>query len=195
MANQNRTLGRFILGDIPPAPRGVPQIEVIFDIDANGILHVTAKDKGTGKSQNIRIEAGSGLSKEEIEKMKAEAKANEAADKEQREKIEKINQADSLVFQTEKQLKEYGDKLPADKKTTIETALNKLKEAQKTQDVAQIDTAVAELNAAWTAASEEMYKATQGAQANGGAQEPQPQGNTGTTGEGGVTDAEFEEVK
>ncbi|HEU4554007.1 MAG TPA: molecular chaperone DnaK [Chitinophaga sp.] len=195
MANQNRTLGRFILGDIPPAPRGVPQIEVIFDIDANGILHVTAKDKGTGKSQNIRIEAGSGLSKEEIEKMKAEAKANEAADKEQREKIEKINQADSLVFQTEKQLKEYGDKLPADKKTTIETALNKLKEAQKTQDVAQIDTAVAELNAAWTAASEEMYKATQGAQANGGAQEPQPQGNTGTAGEGGVTDAEFEEVK
>jgi len=197
MANQNRTLGRFILGDIPPAPRGVPQIEVIFDIDANGILHVTAKDKGTGKSQNIRIEAGSGLSKEEIEKMKAEAKANEAADKEQREKVEKINQADSLVFQTEKQLKEYGDKLPADKKTTIETALNKLKEAQKSQDVAQIDAAVTELNTAWTAASEEMYKATQGAQANanGEPQGQQQQGSSGATGEGGVTDAEFEEVK
>jgi molecular chaperone DnaK len=199
LASQNRTLGRFILGDIPPAPRGVPQIEVIFDIDANGILHVTAKDKGTGKSQNIRIEAGSGLSKEEIEKMKAEAKANEAADKEQREKIEKINQADSLVFQTEKQLKEYGDKLPAEKRTTIETALNKVKEAQKNQDVAQIDAGVAELNAAWTAASEELYKATQGAQANnGGEPQGQPQGqggNTGAAGEGGVTDAEFEEVK
>jgi molecular chaperone DnaK len=199
LASQNRTLGRFILGDIPPAPRGIPQIEVIFDIDANGILHVTAKDKGTGKTQNIRIEAGSGLSKEEIEKMKAEAKANEASDKEQREKIEKINQADSLVFQTEKQLKEYGEKLPADKKTTIETALNKLREAQKNQDVAQIDAGVAELNAAWTAASEELYKATQEGQANGGGghSEPQPQqqGNTGATGEGGVTDAEFEEVK
>ena len=131
MAAQNRTLGRFILDGIPPAPRGVPQVEVIFDIDANGILHVTAKDKGTGKTQNIRIEAGSGLSKEEIEKMKAEAKANESADKEQREKIEKLNQADSLIFQTEKQLKEYGDKIPADKKATIETALNKLKEAHK----------------------------------------------------------------
>lgn len=197
LASQNRSLGRFTLSDIPPAPRGVPQIEVIFDIDANGILHVTAKDKGTGKSQNIRIEAGSGLSKEEIEKMKAEAKANEAADKEQRDKIEKINQADSLVFQTEKQLKEYGDKLPADKKATIETALNKLKEAQKNQDVAQIDSGVAELNAAWTAASEELYKATQGAQANGGEPQGQPQGNTntGAAGEGGVTDAEFEEVK
>jgi molecular chaperone DnaK len=200
LASQNRTLGRFILNDIPPAPRGVPQIEVIFDIDANGILHVTAKDKGTGKSQNIRIEAGSGLSKEEIEKMKAEAKANEAADKEQREKIEKINQADSLVFQTEKQLKEYGDKLPAEKKATIETALNKVKEAQKNQDVAQIDAGVAELNAAWTAASEELYKATQGDQANNGGEpqqgQPQGGGNTGgAAGQGGVTDAEFEEVK
>ncbi len=199
LASQNRTLGRFILNDIPPAPRGVPQIEVTFDIDANGILHVTAKDKGTGKSQNIRIEAGSGLSKDEIEKMKAEAKANEAADKEQREKIEKINQADSLVFQTEKQLKEYGDKLPADKKATIETALNKVKEAQKSQDVAQIDAGVAELNAAWTAASEELYKATQGAQAGNGGEpqqgQPQGGGNTGAAGEGGVTDAEFEEVK
>lgn len=197
MAAQNRTLGRFILGDIPPAPRGVPQIEVIFDIDANGILHVTAKDKGTGKSQNIRIEAGSGLSKDEIEKMKAEARANEAEDKVQREKVEKINQADGLVFQTEKQLKEYGDKLPAEKKTTIETALNKLREAQKGGDIAQIDAAVTELNAAWTAASEELYKASQQSQPNGGnaegaGQQQQPQGNTG---EGGVTDAEFEEVK
>src|SRR4028119_1526834 len=131
MANQNKSLGMFNLDGIPPAPRGVPQIEVIFDIDANGILHVTAKDKGTGKSQNIRIEAGSGLTKEEIEKMKDEAKANEAADKEAKEKVEKINQADSLVFQTEKQLKEYGDKIPGDKKAPIEAALNKLKEAHK----------------------------------------------------------------
>ncbi|WP_212002879.1 molecular chaperone DnaK [Chitinophaga sp. HK235] len=194
MANQNRTLGRFILGDIPPAPRGVPQIEVIFDIDANGILHVTAKDKGTGKTQNIRIEAGSGLSKDEIEKMKAEARANESSDKEQREKIEKLNKADSLIFQTEKQLKEYGDKVPADKKTTIETALNKLKEAHKSQDIAQIDTATTELEAAWTAASEEIYKASQGqpegATADAGQQQGQPNG-----GGDGVTDAEFEEVK
>jgi molecular chaperone DnaK len=194
LASQNRTLGRFILDGIPPAPRGVPQIEVIFDIDANGILHVTAKDKGTGKTQNIRIEAGSGLSKEEIEKMKAEAKANESSDKEQREKIEKLNQADSLIFQTEKQLKEYGDKIPADKKGTIETALNKLKEAHKSGDVAQVDAAVTEMNNAWTAASEELYKATQEAQANGGAAgQGQPQGSA--AGNEGVTDAEFEEVK
>ncbi|PWV49753.1 molecular chaperone DnaK [Chitinophaga sp. S165] len=194
LASQNRTLGRFILDGIPPAPRGVPQVEVIFDIDANGILHVTAKDKGTGKTQNIRIEAGSGLSKEEIEKMKAEAKANESSDKEQREKIEKLNQADSLIFQTEKQLKEYGDKIPADKKGTIETALNKLKEAHKGGDIAQVDAAVTEMNNAWTAASEELYKATQEAQANGGAPgEGQPQGSA--AGNEGVTDAEFEEVK
>nr|WP_295869576.1 molecular chaperone DnaK [uncultured Chitinophaga sp.] len=194
MAAQNRTLGRFILGDIPPAPRGVPQIEVIFDIDANGILHVTAKDKGTGKTQNIKIEAGSGLSKDEIEKMKAEAKANESSDKEQREKIEKLNKADSLIFQTEKQLKEYGDKVPADKKATIETALNKLREAHKSQDSAQLDTATAELEAAWTAASEEIYKATQGQPegATAGAGQQQGQPNAGTD---GVTDAEFEEVK
>jgi molecular chaperone DnaK len=194
LASQNRTLGRFILDGIPPAPRGVPQVEVIFDIDANGILHVTAKDKGTGKTQNIRIEAGSGLSKEEIEKMKAEAKANESSDKEQKEKIEKLNQADSLIFQTEKQLKEYGDKIPADKKATIESALNKLKEAHKSGDTAQVDAAVTEMNNAWTAASEELYKATQEAQANGGAgAEGQPQGSA--AGNEGVTDAEFEEVK
>lgn len=196
MANQNRSLGRFILNDIPPAPRGLPKIEVIFDIDANGILHVTAKDQGTGKSQNIRIEAGSGLSKEEIEKMKAEAKANESSDKAQRENIETLNKADSLIFQTEKQVKEYGDKLPADKKGAIETALNKLKEAHKAQDIAQVNTAMPELEAAWTAASEEMYKATQGqadgAQANAGAGADQGQSSAGGD---GVTDAEFEEVK
>ncbi|MGN6402142.1 MAG: molecular chaperone DnaK [Flavisolibacter sp.] len=195
MAKDNKSLGIFNLDGIPPAPRGVPQIEVIFDIDANGILHVTAKDKGTGKEQKIRIEAGSGLSKEEVEKMKAEAKANEASDKAEKEKVEKLNQADSLIFQTEKQLKEYGDKIPADKKGTIETALNKLKEAHKTQDVAQIDPAVTELNNAWTAASEELYKATQGAGQPGaeGAGEQQQQG-AGNAGEN-VQDAEYEEVK
>jgi molecular chaperone DnaK len=200
MAPQNKSLGRFQLTDIPPAPRGVPQIEVIFDIDANGILHVTAKDKGTGKEQKIRIEAGSGLSKDEVEKMKAEARANEATDKAAREKIDKVNQADSLVFQTEKQLKEFGDKIPADKKAPIETALNKLKEAHKAQDVAAIDTAMAEMNNAWTAASEEIYKATQGGAAGGpqpGAQAGPNGGGQANAGGGGenVTDAEYEEVK
>ncbi len=196
MAKDNKSLGMFNLDGIPPAPRGVPQIEVIFDIDANGILHVTAKDKGTGKEQKIRIEAGSGLSKDEVEKMKAEAKANEANDKKEKERVEKMNQADSLIFQSEKQLKDYGDKIPADKKGTIEAAMNKLKEAHKSQDLNQIDAAVNELNTAWTAASEEMYKATQG---NGGPQpgadgnESQQQGDGGA-GEN-VTDAEFEEVK
>ena len=197
MANQNKSLGRFQLTDIPPAPRGVPQIEVIFDIDANGILHVTAKDKGTGKEQKIRIEAGSGLSKDEIEKMKNEAKANEATDKAAREKVDKINQADSLIFQTEKQLKEYGEKTPADKKAPIETALNKLKEAHKSQDVNAIDAATTEMNNAWTAASEELYKATQGDQAGGqqpGAGSQQGGGNNNGGGEN-VTDAEYEEVK
>ena len=197
MASQNKSLGMFNLDGIPPAPRGVPQIEVIFDIDANGILHVTAKDKGTGKEQKIRIEAGSGLSKEEIEKMKADAKANETADKAEREKVDKINQADSLVFQTEKQLKEYGDKIPADKKGAIETALSKLKDAHKAQDLAAIDTAMAEMNIAWTAASEEIYKAqAAGAQpgpdpANGGAQ-PGPETSNS---ESKVEDVPFEEVK
>ena len=198
MANQNKSLGTFNLDGIPPAPRGVPQIEVTFDIDANGILHVTAKDKGTGKEQKIRIEAGSGLSKDEVEKMKAEARANESTDKAAREKIDKINQADSLVFQTEKQLKEYGDKIPADKKAPIENALNKLKEAHKSQDVAAIDSAVAEMNAAWTAASEEMYKATQQAGGQPGAEGAGPGANGGQQSNAGgenVTDAEFEEVK
>ncbi|HEX2608470.1 MAG TPA: molecular chaperone DnaK [Flavisolibacter sp.] len=194
MANQNKSLGKFNLADIPPAPRGVPQIEVIFDIDANGMLHVTAKDKGTGKEQKIRIEAGSGLSKEEVERMKAEAKANEATDKAEREKVEKLNQADSLIFQSEKQLKDYGDKIPADKKGTIEAALNRLREVHKSQDLNQIEPAVTELNNAWTAASEEMYKATQegGAQGQAGADAG---GQSQGAGSENVTDAEFEEVK
>lgn len=194
MASQNKSLGTFNLDGIPPAPRGVPQIEVIFDIDANGLLHVTAKDKGTGKEQKIRVEAGSGLSKDEVEKMKAEARANESTDKAAREKIDKINQADGLIFQTEKQLKEFSDKLPADKKAPIETALNKLKDAHKSQDVAAIDAAVTEMNNAWTAASEELYKATQqaGGQPGGGAPND---GQHASTGGENVTDAEFEEVK
>jgi len=200
MASQNKSLGTFNLDGIPPAPRGVPQVEVTFDIDANGILNVSAKDKGTGKTHNIRIEAGSGLSKEEIEKMKNEAKANEASDKAEREKVDKMNQADSLIFQTEKQLKEYGDKISADKKAPIESALAKLKEAHKTQDVSAIDSTVAELNTAWTAASEEMYKASQGAAEqgdNGQANAQQGQQENAETNAGGdnVTDAEFEEVK
>ncbi len=201
MAGQNKSLGMFNLDGIPPAPRGVPQVEVIFDIDANGILHVTAKDKGTGKEQKIRIEAGSGLSKEEIEKMKNDAKANEESDKKEKEKVEKINQADSLIFQTEKQLKDYGEKISADKKAPIEDALSKLKDAHKAQDIEQIDTAMAAMNAAWTAASEEMYKATQENAAPGSAEGgEQPNGHSGeeqTAGAGAenVTDAEFEEVK
>jgi len=197
MASQNKSLGTFNLDGIPPAPRGVPQIEVIFDIDANGILHVTAKDKGTGKEQKIRIEAGSGLNKDEVERMKAEAKANEATDKAAREKVDKINQADSLIFQTEKQLKEFGEKLPADKKAPIESALNKLKEAHKSQDIAAIDAAVAEMNNAWTAASEEMYKNTQqgGGQPGAGAGPNPGGGQQANTGGENVTDAEFEEVK
>ena len=158
----NKTIGRFHLDGIPPAPRGVPQIEVTFDIDANGILHVTAKDKATGKAQSIRIEASSGLSDDEIKRMKEEAEANAEADKAAKEKVDKLNHADSLIFQTEKQLKEFGDKMPADKKGPIEDALAKLKEAHKSQDMAAIDTAMANLNGIWQKASEEMYKSTQG---------------------------------
>ena len=196
MSSQNKSLGTFNLDGIPPAPRGVPQVEVTFDIDANGILHVSAKDKGTGKEQKIRIEAGSGLSKEEIEKMKNEAKANEAGDKVEREKVDKINQADSLIFQTEKQLKEYGEKIPAEKKGPIEASLEKLKAAHKSQDVAAIDLATTEMNAAWATASEDMYKDTQagaqpGAEQPNGAEQPQSGADTSEN----VTDAEFEEVK
>ncbi len=203
LAKDNKTLGVFNLDNIPMAPRGVPQIEVVFDIDANGILHVTAKDKGTGKEQKIRIEAGSGLTKEEIEKMKNDAKMNEAADKAEKEKIEKLNLADSLVFQTEKQLKEYGEKIPADKKTAIETAVAKLKDAHKAQDLAAIETASTELNNAWTAASQDMYNAQQqqgGAQSAGASGQPgadagqqqQPGGNGNAE---NVQDVPFEEVK
>ena len=197
MAPQNKSLGMFNLDGTPPAPRGVPQIEVTFDIDANGILNVSAKDKGTGKEQKIRIEAGSGLTKEEIEKMKAEAKANEAGDKIEKDRVEKLNQADSLIFQTEKQLKEFGDKIPADKKAPIETALANLKEAHASQDTAKVDTALEAMNTAWTAASEEIYKA-QAAGAAGpeqaGAEQAGGQANGGANNDT-VEDAQFEEVK
>lgn len=196
MAKDNKSLGVFNLDGIPPAPRGVPQIEVTFDIDANGILNVSAKDKGTGKEQKIRIEAGSGLSKEEIEKMKAEAKANEASDKVEREKVDKLNQADALIFQTEKQMKDNGDKIPDDKKSAIESAINKLKEAHKAQDVSAIDAAIAEVNTAWAAASENMYQSQQ--PQDGGtenAQEGAPDGSNQSAGNDDVQDAEFEEVK
>lgn len=193
MANQNKSLGMFNLDGIPPAPRGVPQIEVTFDIDANGLLNVSAKDKGTGKEQKIRIEAGSGLSKEEVEKMKAEAKANEAADNEARSRVEKLNQADSLIFQTEKQFKEFGDKIPADKKGAIETALNKLKEAHKNQDIPAVDAAMAEMNSAWTAASEDIYKAQQESGAQPGADAGAASGDAAKSDT--VEDAQFEEVK
>jgi molecular chaperone DnaK len=189
MANQNKSLGRFILDGIPPAPRGIPQVEVIFDIDANGILHVTAKDKGTGKQQNIRIEAGSGLSKEEIEKMKNEAKANEEADKKVRERVEKMNMADGLIFNSEKQMKEYGDKIPAEEKSKIEEAITKLKEAHKAEDLEGMDKAMEELNAAWQGASQHIYAQQQAAGDGAPAQEPTEQSD------GNVADAEYEEVK
>ncbi len=192
MAKDNKSLGRFHLDSIPPAPRGVPQIEVTFDIDANGILSVTARDKGTGKEQNIRITASTGLSKEEVEKMKAEAKANEAADKEARAKVDKLNEADSLIFQSEKQLKEFGDKLPTDKKEPIESALNNLKEAHKNQDMAGIETAMTALNNAWQTASQDLYNASQ--QAGGDDTANNAGANAGGTGDN-VTDAEYEEVK
>lgn len=193
MAAQNRTLGRFQLTDIPPAPRGVPQIEVTFDIDANGILKVSAKDKATGKEQNIRIEASSGLSQEEIEKMKREAEANAEADRKMKEEADKLNAADALIFSTEKQLKEYGDKLSADKKSAIEAGLQKLKSAHAARNFADIDTATTELQNAWNAASEEMYAATGGAQQAQNTDGQAQQGNN----QGGddVQDVEFEEVK
>lgn len=199
MARDNKTIGRFHLDGIPSAPRGVPQIEVTFDIDANGILNVSAKDKGTGKEQKIRIEASSGLTEQEIQRMRDEAKANEAKDKEERERIDKVNAADSMIFSTEKQLKEYGDKLSADKKATIEGALGKLKEAHKAQNIADIDKYTTELNNAWQAASQDLYNAQQAA----GAQQAQANanagnasaGNAGNGNNGNVTDVDFEEVK
>ncbi len=192
-ARDNKSIGRFNLAGIAPARRGVPQIEVTFDIDANGILKVSAKDKATGKEQAIRIEASSGLSQEEIDRMKAEAEANAEADKKERERVDKINQADSMIFQTENQLKELGDKLPADKKSVIEAALSKLKEAHKSQDLSAIDAATAELNNAWQAASAQMYQQT-------GAQPGPDAGSQGGQQSGGnakddIQDADFEEVK
>lgn len=196
LARDNKTIGRFHLDGIPPAPRGVPQIEVTFDIDANGILNVKAKDKATGKEQSIRIEASSGLTDDEIKKMKEEAAANAEADRLAKERIEKLNTADSLIFQTEKQLKEFGDKIPADKKAPIEAALQKLKDAHKSEDLAGIDAATSELNAVFQAASQDMYNASQasgGAQPGGSAHNTDGAGNS----QGGddVTDVDFEEVK
>jgi molecular chaperone DnaK len=194
MAAQNRTLGRFQLTDIPPAPRGVPQIEVVFDIDANGIIKVSAKDKATGKEQNIRIEASSGLSDEEIQKMKQEAEANAEADKKVKEEADKLNTADALVFSTEKQLKEYGDKISADKKAPIEAGLEKLKAAHAARNFEDIDTASTELQNAWNAASEEMYAASQqGGQPQDDAAQGQQDGGQG--GADDVQDVDFEEVK
>jgi molecular chaperone DnaK len=198
MARDNKTIGRFHLDSLPPAPRGVPQIEVTFDIDANGILNVSAKDKATGKEQSIRIEASSGLTDEEIARMKREAQENESTDKQAKERIDKLNHADSLIFQTEKQLKEFGDKIPADKKKPIEDALSRLKEAHKAQDLDAIDKTSAELTNVFQAASQEMYNATQNQQ--GGQQQQQ---NTNTNQQqtnnkkedGEVTDVDFEEVK
>ena len=208
MARDNKTIGRFHLDGIPAAPRGVPQIEVTFDIDANGILNVSAKDKGTGKEQKIRIEASSGLTEQEIQKMRDEAKANEEKDKAERERFDKVNAADSMIFSTEKQLKEYGDKIPADKKGAIEAALGKLKDAHKSQDIAAIDSATTELNNAWQAASQDIYNAQQAAgasQANPGADAGADAGAGSASGSAGagagqtsndnVTDVDFEEVK
>jgi molecular chaperone DnaK len=196
MAAGNKSIGRFHLDGIPPAPRGVPQVEVTFDIDANGILNVSAKDKGTGKSQQIRIEASSGLSEAEIKRMKDEAEANAETDRRMKEEVDKLNSADGLIFQTEKQLKEYADKIPAEKKQPIEKALADLKEAHKNRDLAAIDTSMTALNAAWQVASEEMYKATQENQGQG-APHAQP-GNEepkGPASDQEVTDVDFEEVK
>ena len=194
MAQDNRSIGKFHLNDIPPARRGIPQIEVTFDIDSNGILHVSAKDKGTGKEQSIRIEASTGLSEDEIKKMRDEAKANEEADKKAKESVEKMNQADSLIFQTEKQLEEYGDKIPADKKGEIETALNELKEAHKSQNLDAVDTALEKMNTVWQAASQDIYNAQQAAQ---NAEQTTTEENTNTeqNAEDDVTDVEFEEVE
>ncbi len=196
MARDNKSIGRFHLDGIPAAPRGVPQIEVTFDIDANGILNVSAKDKGTGKEQKIRIEASSGLTEQEIQRMRDEAKANEEKDKQEKERIDKINAADSNIFATEKQLKEYGDKISADKKSAIEGALAKLKEAHKNQDVAAIDTAIADLNNAWQAASQDLYAAQQAEQqAQGGQQQNAGAGQQQGGAQQQPEDVEFEEVK
>ena len=197
LAKDNKTIGKFHLDGIPPAPRGVPQIEVTFDIDSNGILHVSAKDKATGKSQSIRIEASSGLTEEEIKKMKAEAEANAEADRKAKEKIDKLNAADALIFQTEKQMKEFGDKLPADKKAEIESALEELRNAHKSEDLTAIDAAMTKLNNLWQEASQQMYQGAQGGQTppTGDAGNTAGGGSTGNSGDDdGVTDVDFEEV-
>lgn len=195
MAAQNKSIGRFNLTGIAPARRGVPQIEVTFDIDANGILKVSAKDKATGKEQAIRIEASSGLSKDEIDRMKAEAEANAEADKKEKERIDKLNQADSMIFQTENQLNELGDKLPADKKPAIEAALQKLKDAHKSGDIEAIDAAINELNAAWQAASAQMYQQTGQAGPQAGQQSANAGSSQSTDTKDDIQDADFEEVK
>jgi molecular chaperone DnaK len=196
MAAGNKTIGRFHLDGLPPAPRGVPQIEVSFDIDANGILHASAKDRGTGKEQRIRIEASSGLSDDEIKRMREEARANADADHKAKEKVDKINSADSMIFTTEKQLKEFGDKIPADKKPAIESALANLKEAHKSQDLDAIDKSLAELNAVWQTASEEMYKTAQNTgQPTSQPESEQPGAGSNKSGSDEVTDVDFEEVK
>ena len=195
MANQNRTIGRFHLDGIPPAPRGVPQVEVTFDIDANGILNVSAKDKATGKEQKIRIEASSGLSDEEIQKMKQEAEANAEADRIAKEEVDKLNAADALIFSTEKQLSEYGEKISADKKAPIEEGLKKLKDAHAARDFAAIETAQTDLQNAWNAASEEMYQASGDAAGAEGAAGQDPNASAGADGGDDVTDVEYEEVK
>jgi molecular chaperone DnaK len=191
MAGDNKTLGRFQLSDIPPAPRGVPQIEVTFDIDANGIMNISAKDKGTGKEQSIKIESKSGLSDEEIERMKAEAQANAESDKKKREEVDLINKADSTIFQTERQLKEYGDKIPADKKQGIEDALNELKKEFEAKNMENLEPAMEKLNQVFQAASQDMYNA---ANAQGGAStESGEQASSGNP-DDEVTDVDFEEV-
>ncbi|MDP3463493.1 MAG: molecular chaperone DnaK [Bacteroidales bacterium] len=195
MANQNKSIGRFHLDGIPPAPRGIPQVEVTFDIDSNGILHVSAKDKATGKSQSIRIEASSGLTETDIQRMKDEAVANAESDRKERERVDKLNSADALIFQTEKQLKEYGEKLPADKKSEIQGALDQLKVAHKSQDLNAVDAAMTKLNGIWQSASEEMYKNTQSQAGQQTQEEPQQQGkSSGNGGDDEVTDVDFEEV-
>ncbi|MGB4847634.1 MAG: Hsp70 family protein, partial [Saprospiraceae bacterium] len=197
MAKDNRPVGRFILDGIPPAPRGLPQVEVTFDIDANGILNVSAKDKGTGKQQSIRIEASTGLSKEEVARMKAEAEANAESDRIAREQAEKVNSADALIFQTEKQLKDYGDKIPADKKTAIESALSTLKTAYESKDVNRIDPALESLNTAWQAASQDIYQAQQASGQQDGASQSDghaQDGGANNKSSEDVTDVEFEEM-
>jgi len=194
MARDNRPVGRFILDGIPPAPRGVPQIEVTFDMDANGILNVSAKDKGTGKEQKIRIEASTGLSKEEIERMKADAEMNAEADRQTRERVEKLNAADALVFQSEKQIQEYGDKIPADKRSAIESAIESLKTAHKAEDLNGVETASAALNAAWQAASQEMYQASQEGGSSEGFTAPDDSATTDNSNTSAAEDVEFEEV-